>query len=443
MKKLRTFYDTIKRFSILASLLFGMICFNPLSIKAENPEWMYFLEGYAINASIEDGDNIWFSSNDYYYTKATYKFHKESKLIVDTLMFGGEFLDMDLEGNLWIAGRNGLARYDGNNITIWDDSKLEDISIQNGSILSMNIDNEDNIWIGTMKYGIVKFDGSQFTNYNSQNSGLPQSVTAATAGIKSIDFDKSHNVWISCTENGIVKFDGNDWTVYNKDNSELPTNSVNELKVDKTGNIWVCTNLGLAKYDNQNWTIFNKENTGFPSDKFSKISIDNSNNIWVNFGKDFGVDYGIIKFDGVDYTIYNKSNSGLKSNTILAILIDSYDNKWLSVIDNLGYNGVNVFKEDGVILTSVEEADNNLTEFVVSPNPANEFIELNIGNKGLKPFVESVQIQIFDMLGIDVSPARGGVNGVDGGGFRIDVSTMPSGVYYIRIGNKVEKFLKM
>jgi ligand-binding sensor domain-containing protein len=347
---------------------------------------------------------------------------------------------MDLEGNLWIAGRNSLAKYDGNNITIWDDSKLEDISIQNGSILSMNIDNEDNIWIGTMKYVIVKFDGSQFTNYNSENSGLPQSVTAATAGIKSIDFDKSHNVWISCTENGIVKFDGKDWIVYNKDNSELPTNVINGIKVDKTGNIWIATNLGLAKYDNQNWTIFNKENTGFPSDKFIKISIDNSNNIWAYLGKDFGVDYGIIKFDGVDFTLYNKSNSGLKGNAIKAIFIDSYDNKWLSVSDNLGYNGVNVFKESGVILTSVEEADYNLIEFVIAPNPATDFIEINL-NKGLQPLVQN--LQIFDILGIDVSPAGGGVSRADGGGFKIDISHLHAGVYYLRIGNNVEKFLKM
>ena len=443
MKKLSTFYDTIKRFQLLALLLFGMICFNTLTIKAENPEWMYLLTGYPVNSYVEDGEYIWLCSMGYGIIEATYKFHKESQLIVDTLLFGGDFLDMDLEGNLWIAGRNGLAKYDGNNITIWDDSKLEDISIQNGSILSMNIDNEDNIWIGTMKYGIVKFDGSQFTNYDSYNSGLPQGTFTATAGIKSIDFDKAHNVWICCSEKGIVKFDGKDWIVYNKDNSELPTNNVNELKVDKTGNIWIVTNLGLAKYDNQNWTIYNKENTGFPSDKFIKISIDNSNNIWAYLGKDFGIDYGIIKFDGVDFTLYNKSNSGLKGNAIKAIYIDSYDNKWLSVTDNLGYNGVNVFKEGGVILTSVEETDNNFTEFVIAPNPANEFITFQIQpSEGFEPS-EGYQVHIFDILGIDVSPAGGGVNGVDGGGFRIDISHLPAGVYYIRIGDKVEKFLKM
>ena len=436
MKKLSTFYDTIKRFPILASLLFGMICFNTLSIKAENPEWMYLLEGYAVNSYVEDGEFIWICSAEFDIIEATYKFHRQSKLIVDTLMLWGEFLDMDLEGNLWIAGRNGLARYDGNNITIWDDSKLEDISIQNGSILSMNIDNEDNIWIGTTKYGILKFDGSQFTNYNSENSGLSQGTFTTTAGIKAIDFDKAHNVWICSTENGVVKFDGNDWIVYNKDNSELPTNNVNELKVDKTGNIWIVTNLGLAKYDNQNWTIYNKENTGFPSDKFIKISIDNSNNIWAYLGKDFGVDYGIIKFDGVDFTLYNKSNSGLKGNNIKAIFIDSYDNKWLSVSDNLGYNGVNVFKEGGVILTSVEEADNNFTEFIIAPNPASDFIEINLNNEA--SLIASDKVHIFDILGLEV-----GQSSLIDGNNRINISHLPAGVYYIRIGNKVEKFLKM
>jgi hypothetical protein len=47
------------------------------------------------------------------------------------------------------------------------------------------------------------------------------------------------------------------------------------------------------------------------------------------------------------------------------------------------------------------------------------------------------------MLGIEVSSAGGGVNEVDGGGFRIDVSHLQAGMYFIKIGDKVEKFVKL
>ncbi|MDT3740637.1 MAG: T9SS type A sorting domain-containing protein [Candidatus Kapabacteria bacterium] len=78
--------------------------------------------------------------------------------------------------------------------------------------------------------------------------------------------------------------------------------------------------------------------------------------------------------------------------------------------------------------------------FSISPNPATDFIEINMNNKAN---LIASELQIFNMLGIDMSPAGGGVSGADGGGFRIDISHLPSGVYYIRIGDKVEKFLKM
>ena len=108
----------------------------------------------------------------------------------------------------------------------------------------------------------------------------------------------------------------------------------------------------------------------------------------------------------------------------------------MSVSDNLGYNGVNVFKEGGVILTSVEEADNNFTEFIIAPNPASDFIEINLNNEA--SLIASDKVHIFDILGLEV-----GQSSLIDGNNRINISHLPAGVYYIRIGNKVEKFLKM
>ena len=47
-------------------------------------------------------------------------------------------------------------------------------------------------------------------------------------------------------------------------------------------------------------------------------------------------------------------------------------------------------------------------------------------------------MHIFDMLGIEV-----GQSSLIDGNNRIDVSHLPAGVYFIRIGDKVEKFVKM
>ena len=91
------------------------------------------------------------------------------------------------------------------------------------------------------------------------------------------------------------------------------------------------------------------------------------------------------------------------------------------------------------IPVSVQELQ-SLIHINLYPNPAGDYIEISLHN-GASPIASEI-VQIFNTFGLDVSPAGGGVSGADGGGFRINISNLPVGVYYIRIGDKVEKFVK-
>jgi ethanolamine transporter EutH len=83
----------------------------------------------------------------------------------------------------------------------------------------------------------------------------------------------------------------------------------------------------------------------------------------------------------------------------------------------------------------------DVQNFKIYPNPANDYITIPELNNGLQPIVHKVQI--FDVLGIDVSSAGASVIEVDGGGYRIDISKLPAGVYFVIVGGMVEKFVKM
>jgi aminopeptidase N len=98
----------------------------------------------------------------------------------------------------------------------------------------------------------------------------------------------------------------------------------------------------------------------------------------------------------------------------------------------------------GIGSTAIVDVKESSTTTYLSiyPNPATDYIEINLDaiNPTLKRRVdEDSNIQIFDMLGINVSPAGGGIKG----GGRIDISFLSPGIYFIKIGNKVEKFVKM
>jgi|GEM_PF-7027476 len=81
--------------------------------------------------------------------------------------------------------------------------------------------------------------------------------------------------------------------------------------------------------------------------------------------------------------------------------------------------------------------------FVIYPNPASDYIEIKIGNKLSESFElsESYQIQIYNVYG-EQMPVGAGSEPAPTGINRIDISHFPTGMYFIRIGDEIGKFVK-
>ncbi len=86
------------------------------------------------------------------------------------------------------------------------------------------------------------------------------------------------------------------------------------------------------------------------------------------------------------------------------------------------------------IISSINEAN---TSEQIFPNPALDYIEITI-HKGSNHGI--TKIQFYNTLGIEVLSAI--VQPMDGN-HQINIERFPKGVYFIKIGNRVEKFLKM
>jgi hypothetical protein len=78
----------------------------------------------------------------------------------------------------------------------------------------------------------------------------------------------------------------------------------------------------------------------------------------------------------------------------------------------------------------------------ISPNPVTDFIQISVGANGLSPLQSDVRI--YDVLGeIQTTPNPTPALPACEEGVRIDVSGLASGMYFVRIGNRVGKFVKM
>jgi hypothetical protein len=162
-----------------------------------------------------------------------------------------------------------------------------------------------------------------FTNYNTENSGI---------GFNSIDDIKIDNngiLWIASYYNnggnGIAKFDGTNWTNYNVSNSNIIDNKIIDIEIDNLNKKWLASwQNGIISFDGTNWTNFNTSNSQIPTNSINDIAIDNSNNIWIASNQ------GLTKFDGTNWITYNLSNSSLTTNQINSVAIDNNNVLWLT-----------------------------------------------------------------------------------------------------------------
>lgn len=176
------------------------------------------------------------------------------------------------------------------------------------------------IWAGT-DFGLAKFDGSSWTVFNTSNSGLTDNY------IRAIEFDSAGDLWVGTLSEGLFHYDGISWTNFTMINSDLPDNQVKDIEFDQDGFMWVATTGGLAMYNGSIWTIWNVFNSTFPTNNISSIKIapDNSKRIGaVNGGLQ------IISADNLTVTTFWSYNSTLVDNTILMIDLDASGQLWMA-----------------------------------------------------------------------------------------------------------------
>jgi hypothetical protein len=319
-------------------------------------------------------------------------------------------------------------------------------------------------------------------NYNYAVDSLSSFVSIYNIKDKTLKtFDRNN----SDMHDFYTVFDG--FSQVNKDTVPL------DITVDKQHNPWILTSMSLMKFNENGSEIFDLTYNGhlIPATKICYDS--NSNEIILLNYKHMPIYYMNVENKQIDS--FEVSGSGLIGKSIKAKKL--FDNNvWAA--DELGYlyeyTGKGKFKvfdlqinnnrpnlkfpindfsidfnrnlylatEIGLltnksILPDIPDVEDTTEVSVNSkisreglliyPNPAGDFITIQLSNKGLKPFVTSEKVQIFDILGLEVISVGTGLdlssNGLDLSTLRIDVSHLPSGVYFIKIGTRVEKFVKM
>lgn len=177
-------------------------------------------------------------------------------------------LDKDRSGVMWLGTEVGISRFDGKSWEKWDH--------KNGMGASFEVVNDDN---AVMNAALA---GSHHAGQQRQVGLLQRNVGNYNPNyVVSMIMDRNDNLWLGTWGGGLSRFDINkrefkNYTV--KDG--LPGNYIISLAESPDGNLWIGSNEGLSKFDGKRFTNYTTKDGLFNNYVFS-IEFDIDNTLWV------------------------------------------------------------------------------------------------------------------------------------------------------------------
>lgn len=303
------------------------------------------------------------------------------------------------------VGVNSITERDSNEIIIGGlgeiiilkKNGIEIINEKNGfteqSILSQFIDNEGNIWIGSLE-GLSRLSKSnfRFVNLNSVKLNFPHLIKTNNKlylgnangmfliqnfklervprfkefdSVRILDYlIDGKNEWFA-TDKGLILRQSNRKIIYDEQNG-LPHDFVYSVAKDSTGIIWIQTQGGLAYI--KNGSLYNFKTKLEPGWKFSDLEsqyvlsntsirqtvVDNKNTKWITTWHD-----GLIRI-GNDSIYRFTEKDGLQDLLIRSLFLDSKNNLWIGT----RLNGV--YKYDGHSFSNISTKNGLKSNWIFS-----------------------------------------------------------------------------
>ena len=300
-----------------------------------------------VNCQLLDKDgNLWFSISG----EGAYRFDGKSFTnftIKDGLCNNdvGAIIQ-DRAGNILIGTKNGICKYDGNKFTKYPTPGTL-------SITCMLEDKDGNLWFGTIRNGIYRYNGATLHNFLNNNDHV-FNLGNKNQLILDMLQDKNGNLWFSSwNRGGVWKYDGKDFknflpskdyykanqdkrnfnnlqsildksrsTAYSPSQDNITDDMIFSMTEDNLGNIWFATrDHGICYYNGKTFTTIGR-NEGFNSRGASAILQDDKNNFWVTT-----FDSGVWYYDGKIFKNFTENN-GLVNNAVMNVLKDKNSNLW-------------------------------------------------------------------------------------------------------------------
>jgi len=262
-----------------------------------------------------------------------------SQELVESNLISVKAIQIDDAGKIYVGTNIGVREYDPKTNSLKPSLfKVNGKNTQlSNNIESLVIDNEDNMWAGTVSSGLFKLSKTEKQSIKIEHLLISQNQILSLISLKD-------GTLLCGTENdGLFHLDISGKILHNYlsskiDEESILSNSIWSLCADKNERIWVGHyNKGVSVYDKQFdkfkeiESLYHNSNS-LNHESVSAIVEDDLDRLWI--GMDGG---GIDVFDKASnefiHVNQNENYSGLTSNYIKALLVDSQGNLWVGTWD--------------------------------------------------------------------------------------------------------------
>ena len=174
----------------------------------------------------------------------------------------------DKEGYLWLATAYGLARFDGIHFTNYNKYNCD--AITGNKIMTVYEDNEGTLWIGSLG-GLARFKNGKIESlFKSSN---------AHDFVWVIYKDSQQNLWIGTEGAGLRCLKNGKLSEYSVKDG-LSSDFIRAICEDDEGALWIGTRRGLNRFKDGKFTVFYKKQ-GLPHNFIRTICKDRKGNLWI------------------------------------------------------------------------------------------------------------------------------------------------------------------
>ncbi len=228
----------------------------------------------------------------------------------------------DKTGTLWFATASGMNYYDGEKfypLIMHGPIGMDILPDWWSQVTAVAQDITGNFWFGSTA-GITYYntETSHFRHFavDTDFASFEEMGKARSANITDLQFDAKENLWMSREgggeeNSGLRRYDGKELVTFPLSEA-LPMNSVDNIMLDSSGNLWFTgvKNLpsqlnetedsismvfpevesGVSVYNGESFQNFNKDD-GLPSNRVQSVFEDSSGKLW--FATDAGAAVGV------------------------------------------------------------------------------------------------------------------------------------------------------